>query len=96
MGNTRVTFASGAAVTVNVNAGVGNMLLDVPDNAAVRLHSQGGLGNVSVPGSFNRINGSDNGLDRSGTWETASYASAGDDARITIDYNGGVGNLTVQ
>ncbi len=97
VGNTSVIFAPGAAVTVKVNAGVGNMLLDVPDNAAVRLESRSGLGNVSVPGSFNRLSGSDNnGLDHSGTWETESYASAGDNARITIDYNGGVGNLSIQ
>ncbi|MFN8452241.1 MAG: DUF5668 domain-containing protein [Anaerolineae bacterium] len=96
VGNTLVNLTDGAAVTFNVSGGVGNITLDVPDDASVHLRAQGGLGNVNVPADFNRLSGDDRNASRDGEWETANYASAGDSPRITIDFNGGVGELVVR
>ncbi len=91
VGEFTLVIPDGAAVTARIEGGVGGFIIDVPDNAAVRLSSSGGLGWVDVPGSFTRTSGGD---DHEGTWETAAYASA--ERRITIDYDGGVGGLTVR
>ena len=96
VGKLAVNFAEGAAVNANVDAGVGEITLDVPDDAPVRLKADGGLGGINVPANFIRVSGEDNGLNRNGEWESASYSSADDNARITIDFNGGVGSLTVK
>lgn len=96
VGNTLVNMADGAAITLNVSGGVGNITLDVPDDAPVHLRAQGGLGNVNVPSNFNRLSGDDRNVNREGEWETANYASAGDSPRISIDFNGGIGELVVR
>jgi hypothetical protein len=94
VGSATVIFPEGADITADVNAGVGAITLDVPDNAAVHLETTGGIGEISVPSNFNRISGGDDDLNRDGVWETEGYSSA--DVRISITYNGGVGELTVQ
>lgn len=96
VGTTLVNLAEGAAITLNVDGGVGNITLDVPDDAPVRLKAQGGLGNVTVPSNFNQLSGENQNVNRNGEWETTNYASAGDSPRITIDFNGGVGELVVR
>jgi hypothetical protein len=90
VGQTDITIAPDAALTLTVNGGVGETTIDVPDGAAVRLNTTGGLGSVSVPDTFTRTRGSDD----DGTWESAGFSTA--DRRIEIDYNGGVGGLTVR
>lgn len=85
-GNVTITIADDADLTLDINGGVGNFNIDVPDNAAVRINADIGLGDVTVLGDFNKI-GSD-------TWETSDYSEAA--RRITIDFEGGVGQLTVQ
>jgi hypothetical protein len=97
VGGTTVTFAEGATVNASIDGGVGELVLDVPDNGAVRLEGEGGLGNINVvPAGFNQISAEGTDGDRGGIWETESYASADDSARITITFNGGVGGLTVR
>lgn len=99
VGGLVVNFANGAAVNATINAGVGSITLDVPDDAPVHLEADSGLGKINVPANFTRISGSDEGgLGRGGVWESASYAAAaaGDSARISISFNGGVGELNVR
>jgi hypothetical protein len=92
VGGTDIRIAEGAALNITVNAGVGGTTIDVPNGVAVRLDANGGLGGVDVPNGWERISGeNDNGV-----WQTADYASASAGARITIDYNGGVGGLTIR
>jgi len=91
VGEFTLVIPDNAAIAARIEGGVGGFIIDVPDNAAVRLSSSGGLGGIAVPASFTRISGGD---DNTGTWETAAYSSA--ERRITIDYNGGVGGLTVR
>jgi hypothetical protein len=82
-----------AAVTsydVSIDGGVGSVTLDVPNDAAMRITVDTGLGGVSLPSNFDRVSGDS---DNSGVWETSGYRSA--EQQINIDYNGGVGSLTV-
>lgn len=87
-GNINVTITENAALDLNISGGVGNVVIDVPDGAAVRVDSSSGLGNVEIGADFRQVGGDDE------IWETASYAES--DRRITIEFDGGVGNLTVQ
>lgn len=91
VGEFTLVIPDDAAITAHIEGGVGGFTIDVPDNAAVRLNSSGGLGGITLPDSFTRTSSGD---DNTGTWETAAYRSA--ERRITIDYNGGVGGLTVR
>ncbi len=92
VGGTDIRIDEGAALNITVNAGVGGTNIDVPEGMAVRLDANGGLGGVNVPGGWERISGERD----EGVWQTVDYAAASADERITIDYNGGVGGLTVR
>jgi len=97
VGKLGVNFADGAGVNAIVDAGVGEITLDVPDDAPVHLEAKGGLGDVHVPSNFTQASGDQaSGLGRNGVWESANYQSASDSERITIQFNGGVGSLTVK
>ncbi len=96
VGSLLVNFGDGGTVNAAVNAGVGSITLDVPDDAPVRIEADGGLGEVHMAANLTRVSGNSERLDRNGVWESANYASAGDSARITIQFNGGVGELTVR
>ncbi len=96
VGSLVVNFVDGASVNAHVNAGVGSITLDVPDGAPVHLEANGGLGDVHMPANFTRISGDNSGVNHSGVWESAAYASASDTARINITFDGGVGELTVR
>lgn len=95
VGQTEITIADGAALTLSINGGVGETVVRVPAGAAVRLEARGGLGDINVPSSFTRTRGGDDRFGRSeGTWETEGFASAS--RRIEITYNDGVGGLTIR
>lgn len=90
VGEVSLTIMRGAALDLTVSGGVGGLTIDVPDGAAVRLTSQGGLGDLNLPGDLVRISGQDH----EGVWETDGFSQA--ELPITIEYNGGVGGLTVR
>jgi hypothetical protein len=94
VGGLTLRFASEAPIDANLKGGVGETTLVFPANAPVRLEVDGGLGGVNVPSHFTQVRGGDDS--NSGVWESDSYAGASDAARITVDYEGGVGRLNVQ
>ena len=61
----------------------------------VILTKNGGLGEVHVPSDYQHINGDNNRIDSTGVWQPANYNSSADNL-ITIDYEGGVGELTLR
>ena len=95
VGSVTVNFAADTAITVNVNGGVGGMTLDVPDNAAVILNKNGGLGTVHVPSGYERVGSDTHRIDSAGVWQSADYSSSAANV-INIDYEGGVGDLTIR
>jgi hypothetical protein len=68
--------------------------LDIPRNAAVRLDAETGVGSINVPSHFNQISGSRETVGESGIWETTNFDNA--EYRITIEFNGGVGEFTIR
>lgn len=94
VGGMTLRFASDAAIDANLKGGVGETTLVFPEDAPVRLEVEGGLGGVNVPSHFTQVRSGDD--NNSGVWESDSYASASDAARITVDYEGGVGRLNVR
>ncbi len=90
VGSTRISIADGASVSLNISGGIGEVVLDVPDSAAVRVEGSSGIGNIDVPGHFQRVTDNDDDP----IWETAGFNAA--DQRITVNFDGGIGNLTIQ
>jgi hypothetical protein len=95
VGALNVKFMDDTAVDASIVGGVGKVTLDLPEAAPVRLEVEGTLGGIDVPENFVEIN-SNQDVDESGVWESASYAEAGDSARIRIVFDGGVGGLSVE
>ncbi|MFN8372826.1 MAG: hypothetical protein U0694_08110 [Anaerolineae bacterium] len=94
VGGIYITVQEDAHVNLKVQGGVGETKLEVPAEAGVSLNASGGLGNVSVPSRFQRIRTEDSFISHGGAWETANYASA--ENKITVEYEGGVGQLVVR
>lgn len=95
VGALTVNFAADTSVDARIVGGVGRVVLDVPEGAPVRLEVEGTLGGVDVPNGFKEIEGNRD-VDESGVWESETYDSAGDTARIRILFDGGVGGLSVE
>lgn len=94
-GAVEITVADDAAANITVHGGVGGLTIDVPDNAAVRVAGSSGIGNITVPGTYRRVSGDDsNFVGSEGAWESSNYAESS--RRITIEFAGGVGGLTVR
>ncbi len=74
----------------NIDGGVGGLSMDLPDNAAVRVETSGGLGDAQVPSNYTHVGGDDK------SWQSPSYDSASAAERITIHYSGGIGGLNIQ
>ena len=91
VGNVQVTVSANAAVHLTLKGGVGNITVNVPSEAAVYVKVNSGLGNINLDsGRFTKLDGGD----KDGNYETKDFASAA--RQITIDYDGGVGNLTLR
>jgi hypothetical protein len=96
-GGATLTLEEGIAVSLRVNTGTGGVTIDVPDNAAVRLDAETGTGGIGVPSFLTRASGDDDSfVGENGVWESDSYASADENARIDIVFDGGTGGLTVR
>ena len=94
VGELSVEIEDGAAVDLTIDGGVGNITIDVPQTAGVSVRADLGVGSISVPGGFETISGGASGIGNSGTWESENYATA--DYKIEIDFDGGVGSLTIK
>jgi hypothetical protein len=85
----------GAAITFEISGGVGQVMVDVPSDAAVRVDASTGVGGIDVPANFARVSGDEESfVGEEGVWETEGFAEAG--RQIIIRYDGGVGGLEVK
>lgn len=94
VGQTKIYIPDGASAFLDIDAGVGAVEITVPPNSAVQLRGESGLGAINVPPTMTRISGSDEIFDRGGVWQSAGFDLA--DRKITIEYDGGVGQLTIR
>lgn len=94
-GDFDIRIEEGADLNLTVNGGVGSVAIALPAGAAARVNARTGVGSLNMGGGLNRVSGSDNrSVGGSGVWETPSYAAA--ERRIDIEFNGGVGDLTIR
>jgi hypothetical protein len=93
-GAVHVDIADGAAVNLKIRGGIGEFKITTPPDAAVSVKATVGVGDVNLSSRFSRMQGSDHLVGKSGTWETADFASAA--RQISIDFEGGVGGLRVR
>ncbi|MBL8163218.1 MAG: hypothetical protein JNJ61_14620 [Anaerolineae bacterium] len=94
-GSSEIIISEGAALHITVSGGVGDVRIDVPDNAAVRVDASTGVGDINLPREFTRISGGDDQfVGESGVWQTEGFASA--ERQISIEFDGGVGQLTIR
>lgn len=95
VGETDVDVARDANVTLTITGSVGDVIVNVPSNAEVRVDASVGVGDIRLPSNFVKLSGSeDNVLGESGVWETSGYEEA--DLRITINFDGGVGDFIIR
>jgi hypothetical protein len=94
-GQINVDVASGTAINFVIKGGVGEVKLDLPDEAAAKVDASTGVGEISLPAWFTKVSGdSEQFVGESGVWQTDNFDNA--DQKITIEFTGGVGGLTVQ
>jgi hypothetical protein len=94
-GSSEIIISEGAALHITVSGGVGDVTIDVPDDAAVRVDASTGVGDINLPREFSRISGNDDQfVGESGVWQTEGFASA--ERQITVEFDGGVGQLTIR
>ena len=96
-GGATISLEDGIATNLRVNSGTGGVTIDVPNNAPIRLEASTGTGGIGVPSWLERVSGDDDTfVGDSGIWETAAYASAIENTRITIHFDGGTGGLNIR
>jgi hypothetical protein len=87
-GNTTVTFPENAGdLSANIDGGVGNITLHVPDGVEARIKIDSGVGNVAVDSRFSKDG------DR---YVTSGYNNSSPGERVDIDLKMGVGDVKVQ
>ncbi len=96
VGRMELTVPANLSLNARVKGGIGETVINLPSDTAVRLEANSGIGDIKVSSRFQRASGhnSDWGLGKSGVWETANFASASQ--KMTIHYEGGIGQLTVR
>ncbi|MCA9912194.1 MAG: hypothetical protein KC496_02545 [Anaerolineae bacterium] len=93
VGQTKIFIPNNTIVDLDVDAGVGATEITIPPNAAVQIKANNGLGSVSVPKSLQRIDKPEF-MEMGGVWQSPGFDLA--ERKITIRYDGGVGQLTVR
>jgi hypothetical protein len=95
VGEVRITIPEGANVRLDLDGDVGDFIIEVPEGAAIRLDAETDVGDIRVPSSLRKVSGEkDDFIGESGVWETSGYS--GSDRQITIEFKGGVGDLTIR
>ncbi len=95
VGRVELRLEDGIDATIEISGGVGDTIIVVPAGVGVKLTGDIGVGDINVPGSYSHIStDEDRVVGESGVWESANYDDAAH--RVTITFNGGVGNLTLR
>lgn len=93
-GELELTIGDGARVNARMSGGLGETTIRLPNDAAVRLEASMGIGSLNIPPTLQRLSGgSSDFIGKSGVWQSANYTTS--DHRITIQFDGGVGELNI-
>lgn len=93
VGATTITLPQNTSINMKVNAGVGSVKIHAPGDTAVRVKVRGGLGDARMPSHYVQVEGRHEFITKSGIWQSPGFEDAAH--KIQIDYDGGVGNLTI-
>jgi hypothetical protein len=95
VGDVQIQIEADADIEMTLDGGVGNVTIILPLDAAVHLDAETGIGSIHVPSRLVRVSAGDEGfIGEEGEWETSNYTSAAH--KITITFDGGVGDLNIQ
>ena len=95
VGRVELRLEDGIDAALDIEGGVGDTIIVVPPGVGVKLIGEIGVGNINVPGSYSHTStDEDRVVGESGVWESSNFDDAAH--RITITFNGGVGNLTLR
>lgn len=95
VGKVELQLEDGIDATLKIEGGVGDTIVVVPSDVGARLVGEIGVGNINVPGSYSHTNtDEDRIVGESGVWESANYDDASH--KVTITFDGGVGNFTIR
>jgi len=86
VGSTRVTLGDEISrdVTIDIDGGVGDIVISLPESAGVRLHADMGIGSLTAPGFH----------ERGGAYVNRAYGEAEHTIEVNID--AGVGSVTLR
>lgn len=94
-GTIDIDIVEGSTLNLDINGGVGAVTIDVPDDAAVRIEARTGVGGIDVPANYQQVGGDESDfISESGVWQSADFENASQ--QITIEFDGGVGGLTIE
>jgi hypothetical protein len=95
VGRLDINIPQGASANLRVKGGVGETNITTAPDAAVRVVAKTGIGDVNMSSRLERISGGEGDfIGKSGTWQTSGFDSA--ERQITIDFDGGIGQLRVR
>jgi hypothetical protein len=95
VGDVLIAIPSDVNINLDLDGDVGDFVIEIPDDAAVRLEADIDVGAIHLPSSLKRLSGdADELIGESGVWETSGYDGA--EYQITIEFNGGVGDLSIR
>jgi len=79
---------------VQIESGVGEVNIDVPDDAAIQVSINSGIGGVDVPDWLIAGGQDDSVVGVDGTWHTDGFADA--ENTIIIVVEGGIGSVNLR
>ena len=94
VGKTDIVVPMGSHGHLDIDGGVGEVIVSVSSAATVRARASAGLGKVDMPASYIRKTQSDSLVGADGIWESADYAEA--DETLSIEFDGGIGRFELQ
>lgn len=94
VGKTHIYIPSKTSVNVQLRGGVGETVVFIPKGTAVHLTASHGLGDMRIPDDLERLSGRGHVVGKTGVWQSPDYADA--PQKVTIHYNGGVGEFRLE
>ncbi len=94
VGKTHIHIPQNTSVNLQIRGGVGETVVFVPEGTAVHLTASHGLGDMRIPDDLERLSGRGGAVGKTGVWQSSDYANA--PQKVTIHYNGGVGEFCVE
>jgi hypothetical protein len=78
---------------VDISGGVGQVIVDIPDDAEVRVIVSTGIGSTDLPSNLIQVEGEEEFVSAEGIWQTEGFEQAAN--TITINFDGGIGSLDI-